>query len=225
VGISVAFLIFFALSFSIFSVDLLMTLLPTWFSTIYGIYTFSGMAQSSFAFLILLLIFFKRTGFVGGYYTIEHIHDAAKFLKGFTVFWAYIAFSQYLLIWYANIPDETEFFLMRMQNGWMEMSFLLLIFKFIVPFLALLPRGYKRNENHLIAVSLLVLVMQYFDIHWQVYPNFNENQFVFGLYEIGLLVGFLGLFLMALMRFYSTYSLVPLKDPRLHESLHHHVTY
>lgn len=225
VGLSVAWTLFFAITFSLFSVDLLMSLLPTWYSTIFGVYTFAGMFQSSMAMLLLIMIYMRRAGFISGYYTLDHQHDVAKYMKAFTVFWAYIAFSQFMLIWYANIPEETEFYLMRAQNGWMGISMFLLIFKFIVPFLALLPRDWKRNDNHIIAVSILVLITQYVDIYWLVYPNFNENHVVFGFYEIALLAGFLGLFLMGMIRFYSKNSLVAVKDPRLHEALHHHVTY
>ena len=226
VGISIGFILFFALSFTLFSMDLLMSLLPTWYSTIFGIYCFSGMFQTTFAVLALILIFMKRGGFVKGYVNVEHQHDIAKFLKGFTVFWAYIAFSQFMLIWYANIPEETEYYIMRSQNGaWLSLSFILLIFRFIVPFIALLPRGLKRNENHLILVSCLILAMQYLDIYWMVYPNFFDGNVTFGIVEIGIFCGFAGLFLWSLMSFFQKFSLVPLKDPRLHEAINHHVTY
>jgi hypothetical protein len=225
VGWSIAFLLFFAISFSLFSVDLLMTLLPTWYSTIFGIYCFAGLFQSSLAFLILVLIYLNKNGFVSGYFTVEHVHDVAKYLKGFTVFWAYIAFSQFMLIWYANIPEETEYYLMRSQHGWMMISIALLVFKFIVPFLLLLPRAAKRNWATLPLICLLVLVINYIDVLWMVGPNFNENIFRFGFYEISLLVGFLGLLLLTTMRFYKKYGLVAVKDPRMHEALSHHVTY
>jgi len=224
-ALSVAFILFFALSFSLFSVDLLMSLLPTWYSTIFGIYIFAGMFQASMAFLILILYFFKNSGHVKGYYTDEHIHDVAKYMKGMTVFWAYIAFSQFMLIWYANIPEETEFYIMRIQNGWMAFSVGLLLFRFIVPFLALLPRWAKRTEVHLKSVCVLILVMHYVDLYWLVYPNFNDNKVVFGFYEIALLLGFLGAFFLVLMKFFRQHSLVAVKDPRMQESLTHHVTY
>jgi hypothetical protein len=225
VGWSIGWILFFALSFSLFSVDLLMSLLPTWYSTIFGVYCFAGTFQSSLAFLILILLFMKNKGFISGYYTIDHIHDVAKFMKGFTVFWAYIAFSQFMLIWYANIPEETEYYLMRSQGGWMAISVALLFFKFIIPFIALLPRSAKRNEKYLGSICVLLLVMQYMDVYWMVYPNFNDGHVVFGFYEIALLLLFLGLFLMTMIRFFSKNSLVAIKDPRLHEALHHHVTY
>lgn len=225
VGWSIAWVLFFSISFSLFTVDLLMSLLPTWYSTIFGIYCFSGLFQSSLAFLILMMLYFKKQGIIEGYYTMDHVHDVAKYLKGFTVFWAYIAFSQFMLIWYANIPEETEFYLMRAEGGWMAISFSLLFFKFIVPFLVLLPRGVKRDQKQLVWICLLILVMQYVDIYWLVYPNFYEGHVTFGFYEIALLLFFLGVFLMTMIKFFQKNQVVALKDPRLHEALHHHVTY
>jgi hypothetical protein len=141
------------------------------------------------------------------------------------VFWAYIAFSQFMLIWYANIPEETEFYVLRAMGGWMPISIGLLIFKFVVPFIALLPRWAKRTPAHLKAVCGLVLVAQWADIYWLVYPNFNDNAVVFSVWEIGLFLGFLGLFLAGIFRFLNKNSIIPIKDPRLHEALVHHVTY
>ncbi len=222
---AVSFVVFFALMFSLFSVDLLMSLLPTWYSTIFGVYTFAGMFQAGMAFMAIVIILMRRHGFVKGYVTVEHQHDVVKYLKGFSIFWAYIAFSQFMLIWYANLPEETEYYIMRAQGGWMSLSFLLLIFRFVVPFLALLPRASKRNDTNVIAVSVLVLVMQYVDIYWMVYPNFFDGQVTFGFWEVGIFAGFAGIFLLTVMSFWSKHSLVPLKDPRLHEAINHHVAY
>jgi hypothetical protein len=224
-GSSVAFILFFALSFSFFSVDLLMSLLPTWYSTIFGVYNFAGMFQSSMAVLVLLIMHLRNSGFVKGYITHEHQHDIVKYMKAFTIFWAYIAFSQFMLIWYANIPEETEYYIMRSQNGWLMVSIMLLIFRFIVPFLVLLPRGAKRDDKVVTMVSILVLVMQYVDIYWMVYPNFNDGVAQFGLLEIGVFAGFAGLFMFLVFNFFTKNSLVPVKDPRLNEALHHHVSY
>ncbi len=222
---SIGFIAFFAIFFTLIATDLLMSLLPSWYSTIFGIYAFSGMVQSFFALAAIILVWLKSSKWVHGYMTVEHQHDIGKFLKGFTIFWAYIAFSQFMLIWYANIPEETEFYLMRSHSGWLAISLALLVFRFIVPFLALLPRDAKRNDANLVAVSVLVLVMQYVDIYWLVYPNFFEGKPTFGFMEVAVFIGFAGLFLNSLVRFFSKNSLVALKDPRLHEALNHHVTY
>lgn len=225
VPLSVGFIVFFALSFSLFSVDMLMSLMPTWYSTIFGVYCFAGLFQSTAAVLAMIVIYMRRKGFVKGYVTEEHQHDVVKYMKAFTIFWAYIAFSQFMLIWYANIPEETEYYIMRSQNGWLGVSFALLIFRFVVPFLALLPRDLKRNDSHVIAVGVLILVMQYVDIWWMVYPNFFGGQMTFGFWEIGVFALFAGIFLLGLIAFFTKFSLVPVKDPRIKEALGHHVTY
>ena len=168
---AVGFIAVFALSYSLYSVDLMMSLEPHWFSTIFGVYCFAGLFQSCMAFAILLILYVMKKGLVDGLITMDHVHDLAKYLKGFTVFWAYIAFSQFMLIWYANLPEETIFFIHRSHGGWMVVSIALLIFKFIVPFIALLPRWAKRTPKHLVAVCLLVLVMQFVDLFWLVLPQ------------------------------------------------------
>ena len=224
--LSIIFLFFFAISFSFFSVDLLMSLLPHWFSTIFGIYTFIGLVQASMAALILWVIWVRKAGLLRGYVTVEHLHDLSKYLKAFTVFWAYIAFSQFLLIWYANIPEETEFFLLRSKGGWMWVSLALLAFRFLIPFWALLPRGAKRNPRHLTVVCLGLLFMHFVDIYWLIYPNFNGHAFTFpSLWELGIFMGFLSLFLLAVQLYLSKHSMVPLKDPKLEDCIGHHVTY
>ncbi|MBC7742343.1 MAG: molybdopterin oxidoreductase [Bdellovibrionaceae bacterium] len=222
---SIGFIAFFAIFFTMFSFDLMMSLLPTWYSTIFGIYCFAGAIQATMAVLAIIIMIMKNSRWISGYVNIEHQHDVAKYMKGFTVFWAYIAFSQFMLIWYANIPEETEFYIMRSLNGWMGVSFALLIFRFIVPFLVLLPRGAKRNDTILMAVSVLILVMQYVDIYWLVYPNFFDGVPQFGLWEVGIFLGFTGLFLMTMIQFFTKNNVVAINDPRLHEALNHHVTY
>lgn len=222
---SIGFIAFYAILFTLFSIDLLMSLLPTWYSTIFGIYTFSGAIQATMALLAILIVWLKKSPWVSGYINEEHQHDVAKYLKGFTIFWAYIAFSQFMLIWYANIPEETEFYIMRSLNGWMGISIALLIFRFIVPFLVLLPRSAKRNDNILVGTSILVLVMQYVDLYWLVYPNFFDGIPTFGFWEIGLFAGFAGLFLFMWLQFFRKNNLVAINDPRLHEGISHHVTY
>lgn len=224
-GLSILALVVFALSFSLFSVDVLMSLAPHWFSTIFGVYTFSGLFQSTMASMILLILYMQGNGQLKGYVTSDHLHDLGKFLFGFTVFWAYIAFSQYMLIWYANLPEETVFFMPRSSGSWALVSLGLLLFKFIVPFFALLPRWAKRTPKHLGAVSILILIMQFVDIYWLVYPSLDENNVIFGIQEVVIFLGFAGAFVFMVTRFLSQHSIVPIKDPRIKESLHHHVVY
>ncbi len=225
VGISIAFLLVFALSYSFYSVDLLMSVQPHWFSTIYGVYCFAGLFQSSLAFVILVLLYLRKKGLLDGYVTDDHMHDMGKYLFAFTIFWAYIAFSQYMLIWYANLPEETVFIIPRSEHGWVYVSLLLIIGKFVIPFVGLLPRWTKRNPAYLAVMSIWVLAMQYVDLYWLVYPAYYKETVPFSLPEILTFVGFLGLFLFTTTRFLSRHSLVPVKDSRIQESLHHHVVY
>lgn len=222
---SIAFLLTFALSFSLFGVDLVMSLQPHWYSTIFGVYLFAGLFQSTIASMILLIQYCQRKGLLVGYVDENHMHDLGKFLFAFTVFWAYIAYSQYMLIWYANLPEETAFYLPRMTGAWTYMSLGLLMFKFVVPFLALLSRRAKRNPSMLAAVAILILIMQYVDLHWLIYPNLNADEVLLGLPEILIWCGFAGAFLFSVTRFLSQHAIVPVKDPRIQESLHHHVVY
>jgi len=222
---SVGYIAFFAISFSLFSLDLLMSLLPTWYSTIFGVYCFAGALQATFAVIAIMIVILKNSKWISGYVTEEHQHDIGKYLKGFSVFWAYIAFSQFMLIWYANIPEETEFYIMRSLNGWMPISFAVLIFRFVVPFLVLLPRSSKRTDSILVGISVMVLVMHYLDVYWMVYPNFFEGIPQFGLWEVGMLLFFGAIFIGSLLQFMSKNNLVAVKDPRMHEALSHHVTY
>lgn len=226
VPLSIAFILFFSLSYSLFSVDTLMSLEAHWFSTIFGVYTFAGLFQCTLCVMILIIGHLLKKGLINKYVNENHLHDLGKFLFGFVVFWAYIAFSQYMLIWYANLPEETIFFKPRQEGTWLLVSFSLIIFKFVVPFFALLPRWAKRNINHLSAVSILILVMQVVDLYWLIYPNLNkEHSFVLGFQDIGIFLGFLGLFIYTTTKFLSSHSIIPYKDPRMHESNSHEVVY
>lgn len=224
VGLSIGFLLVFAISYSLFSVDTLMSLQPHWFSTIWGVYNFAGLFQSSIAMIIIIAVMMMRRGLVRGLVTEDHLHDLGKFLKAFTVFYAYIGFSQFLLIWYANLPEETIFYLARSEGGWMGVTLALFVFKFVVPFLLLLPRAAKRSPSHLVLVSILVLIMQYVDLVWEIYPAYTDHV-LFSWQELGPMMLFGGLFMWALTTFLSKNRLIPVKDPRIEESLHHHVTY
>ncbi|MGE0764021.1 MAG: molybdopterin oxidoreductase [Bdellovibrionales bacterium] len=225
VGTSIAFIMVFALSYSFFSVDAVMSLAPKFFSTIFGVYCFAGLFQATIATMILTIGYLRKKGKLEGFVNENHMHDLGKFLFAFTVFWAYIAFSQYMLIWYANLPEETFFFMPRLEGSWAWVSAALLLLKFVVPFLALLPQWAKRSYTHLMVVSVWVLVMQFLDIYWLVYPNYNAEQVIFGLPEIAGMAFCGGLFLLSMMRFLSQNSVVAIKDPRIHESLGHHVVY
>lgn len=222
---SVIFVLLFALTYSLFAVDTLMALEPHWFSTIFGVYCFGGMFQSTMAFMILIVLYFMKNGQLKGYVDENHLHDLGKYMFAFTVFWAYIAFSQYMLIWYANLPEETIFYVPRAHGSWMWVSLGLLIGKFVIPFMALLSRKAKRAPMHLAVVSVWILLMQFVDMYWLIYPNYNHDEVVFSFSEVLVFAGFWGAFLFTTTRFLSKHQIVPIKDGRVHEAIHHHVVY
>ena len=223
---SVALLICFALSFSFFSFDTLMSLEPHWFSTIFAVYTFAGAFQSFIAGLILLIIYLRRKGFLDKKLVNEnHLHDLGKFLLGLVIFWAYIAFSQYMLIWYANLPEGAIYYVHRSGGEWKWVSLALIVFRFIIPFIFLLPRWVKRDEGCLVLASILILLTQYMDLYWMIYPQFDREHIVFGWIELTPMIAFVGLFLFTLFYALSKKPLLPLNDPRQKESADHVVTY
>src|ERR1700730_7810862 len=140
-----------------------MSLQPHGFSTIFGVYLFGGLFQSTMAAMILLIQYCQRKGLLTGWVDENHMHDLGKFMFAFTVFWAYIAYSQYMLIWYANLPEETVFFLARTRGSWTFVSLFLITFRFIVPFLYMLPRWVKRSPDYLKWAAYLILLMQFVD--------------------------------------------------------------
>jgi hypothetical protein len=217
-----AFLIIFALSFTLMSFDLLMSLDPFWYSTMFGVYCFAGMFYSSLALTCLVTLTLRKAGKLDGIVNENHLHDIGKFMFAFTVFWAYIGFSQFMLIWYANLPEETGYFIRRFHGGWMYVSAFLLLGKFVTPFLLLLPRDSKRSDKMLWIVGCWMMFAQWIDVMWMVQPEFFKEGPQIGWIEIGTFLGFAGLFKLAISRFLATHNVVAIGDPKLAESVFHH---
>ena len=217
------FLVLFAPMMTMFAVDLIKSLDPMWFSTMFGVYVFIGFVQAMAAMLIVAVYQLQKAGYLG-WVTADHYHDMGKYLFGFTIFWAYIGVSQYLLIWYANLPEETTFYLQRQEPGWVGFSLLLPALRFVLPFLLLLPRMAKRTPSYLVKIAGLVLVGAWLDVYWMIMPNFSHESFGFSLvYDVGMALGFFGILLFTVRRFLAQHNTLPIKDPFLHETLHHHV--
>lgn len=219
-------LILFALTITFAAFDWIMTLDPFWYSTIYGVYYFAGGVMSSMAVLALIVYFLQQQKILGNEINVEHRHDIAKLMFGFICFWAYIAMSQYLLIWYANIPEETIWFQSRQNGGWQWVSMALILGHFVLPFLGFISRNMKRNAAVHVFWALFMLVMEWIDLYWLIYPNFiGENQFSsppLPYVEIPMLIGVGGIWLAGLLYFAGNRPLLPIRDPRLGESLAFH---
>lgn len=165
----------FALSLSFAAIDWLMSLQPHWYSTMYGVYYFAGCMVGFYAFLALALMALQKGGMLKTALTTEHYHDVGKFTFGHTVFWAYITFCQFMLIWYANIPEETEFYMVRMTGGWQYISLAFPIVHFFMPFLFLVSRHVKRSRVGLAIGAGWLLVVHVIDLYWNVLPNFGAH--------------------------------------------------
>ena len=212
-------MILFALSINFAAFDLLMSLDPHWFSTIFGVYYFAASVVAFFAVMPKILVALQTQGLLKNAVTVEHYHDFGKLLFGFVVFWAYIAFSQYMLIWYANVPEETEWFLKRQTGEWTTVSLILIFGHFLIPFLLLVSRFVKRRPMLLAITGGFVAAMCWVDIYWLVIPEFSPGVARFGLLDVLCFLGMSGLFSAALVLRLRRVSLVPEKDPRLAESL------
>ncbi len=212
-------MIAFALTLTFAAVDLLMSLEPTWFSTIFGVYYFAGSVVSFHALFALVLMWLQSQGRLKKSVTTEHYHDIGKMMFAFTVFWAYIGFSQFMLIWYANLPEETEWFHHRMEEPWTNVSWALVLGNFLIPFFGLLSRHVKRNKTTLAFWAVWILVVHYLDMFWLVKPAMHTEHIPFGLVDILCVVGVLGLFIASAAYNAQKVNLVPVKDPRLKRSL------
>ncbi len=208
----------FTLTFAAF--DWLMSLDPYWFSTIFGVYFFAGSAVGFLAALILGAQFLQQRGLLKESLTVEHYHDLGKLLFGFVFFWGYIAFSQYMLMWYANIPEETQWYLVRQTGGWVGISLALLFGHFLLPFPGLLSRHVRRNRIALASWSVLLLVMHWVDLYWLVMPQLSKDAGpTFSLVDLCCLVGLGAAYVAAVLWVAADRALIPIKDPRLAESL------
>ncbi len=212
-------LLVFAITTTFASIDWMMSLDPHWFSSIFGIYFFSGCMVGFLAALNLVVNLLQRRFELLSMITADHRHDMGKLLFGFMCFWAYIGFSQYLLIWYANVPEETVWFKVRQSGTWGAVSIAMMIGHFVLPFLGLMPKSMKRDPQMLAAWSLVLLVMHAVDYYWLIFPTFEIDGPTLPLLSLSCLMGVGGLYVAAWLSIAGQRSLVPLADPRLPESL------
>jgi MFS transporter, NNP family, nitrate/nitrite transporter len=212
------FLAIFALTFTFASFDWLMSIEPLFYSTIYAFYVISGLLLSGFASITVLVILMRRRGFLPGVNE-NHLHNLGKLVFGFSAFWAYIWLCQYILIYYANLPEETIYYLRRMHTpGWKALFFLNIFLNWLIPFALLLSRGAKRSEGWLLTACGVVLVGHWVDLYQMIFPAFDHPAMV-GLVEVAILIGFTSLFLQSVANGLRKSALMPQNDPYLAESL------
>ena len=169
--ISAPGMILFAFTITLAAVDLIMSLNPHWYSTMIGVYLFSDAVLSGFAAIALLALVLQSCGLLRGAVTVEHYQDLGKLTFGFVFFWGYIAFSQYMLIWYANMPEETQFYMPRQIGPWVTVSLALIVVHFAIPFAGLMSRHAKRTLPVFAFWLVWVLAAHAFDLFWLIMPN------------------------------------------------------
>jgi hypothetical protein len=215
------FIVIYALSVGSTSPWLiLMSIDAHWYSTMYSWYTFASTWVSGIALIILFLVYLKRNGYLPNVNE-EHLHDLGKFAFAFSIFWTYLWFSQYMLIWYANMPEETVYFKPRVWGEWRPIFFLNLLINFITPLLYLMKRDTKRNYSSMVFISIVIIFGHWLDF-WQMVGPGTYGHLVFPWYEAGLAVGFVGLIIFLASNHLTKAALVPKNHPYLKESIIHH---
>ena len=214
-------LIFYGFSVTFMAIDWVLSINPHWFSTIFGLLFIAGEGLSAVAFLICVLVILSNRPPMAEVLTHRHLHDVGKLMLAFVMVWAYFSFSQLLVIWSGNLPDEIPWYIRRFGGGWQYIGVALVLLQFALPFALLLSRDLKRNFKLLRAVAIVVIAMRFVDLYWIVAPDFQGARFTVSwmdfLLPIGLGGSWLGWFLWQL----AQRPLMPVGDPQLEEALEH----
>ena len=219
--VSSAGLLFYGYSVTFMCVDWVMSLDPHWFSTIFGMLFIVGQGLSALAFLITVLVILSHRRPFAGVLQASHIHDIGKLLLAFVMLWAYLSFSQFLIIWSGNLPEEIPWYLERLRGGWQYICLGLVFLHFTLPFALLLSRDLKRNYRLLTSVAVLILAMRFVDLYWLVAPDFRKGGFGASWMDLVIPVGLGGVWLAAFAWQLPRRPLLPLHDPNLERALEH----
>ena len=218
--ISAAFLVFYIVTESIMSWDWIMSIDPHWFSTLFGWYVFASMFVSGITAIALITIYLKSKGYLE-FVNDSHIHDLGKFMFGISVFWTYLWFSQFMLIWYSNIPEEVTYFITRIEDYNLPF-FGMLVMNFIYPLLILMNSDYKRINYFIVMVGIVILLGHYMDVFNMIMPSAVGDQWFIGAAEIGGFLFFLGLFIFIVFKEMTKAPLLAKGDPYMGESERFH---
>jgi hypothetical protein len=214
-------LVLYAVTILFMSVDWIMSLDPHWFSTMYGILFMGGQGLAALAFTIAVVVLLSRTEPMSRVIAPAHLHDLGKLLLAFVMLWAYFSFSQFLIIWSANLPEEIPWYLRRMGGGWQWVGLALIFGHFVLPFVLLLSSDVKKNGRTLIGVAIAVIVMRIVDLFWQIGPMHGEDHFGLHYLDLAAPVALGGIWLALFLWQLQSRALLPLGEPYLHEALEH----
>ncbi|TDQ75723.1 quinol:cytochrome C oxidoreductase [Sphingobacterium yanglingense] len=220
--LSAIFLVIFGFTTPIWSFDTIMSLEAHWFSTMFGWYNFAAMWVSGLCVITVILILLKKAGYMA-WVNENHLHDLGKLIFGFSIFWTYVWFAQFMLIYYSNIPEETVYFYKRFEPEYKLWFWLSIVINFVAPLLLLVDRDAKRKQNAMLFVAILLLCGHWLDYYIMVMPGTVDTERGFGIVEVGTAIGFCGLFTFLVLSKLSKHALAPKNHPFLDESLHHQI--
>jgi hypothetical protein len=220
-AVSAPGLLAYVITMTFASVDWIMSLDPHWYSTIFGLLTVAGQGLVSLAFAIAVLAMIVPSGALGDWVGARHFHDLGKLLLAFVMLWAYLAFSQFLIIWSGNLPEEIPWYLERMRGGWGVLALLLLVGHFALPFALLLSRDLKRHAGLLAKVAIVIIVMRLVDLIWLVAPTARHHGFPVHWMDVAIPAGLIGVWLFVFARQLRSRTVLPLNDPYFKEALAH----
>ena len=219
--VSAGGMIVYALTVTAAAFDWLMSLDPHWYSTIFGVNYFAAGLLTFVSFLALLGLVLRRSGVLKETITVEHYHDLGKLMFAFTIFWTYTNFSQYFLIWYGNVPEETIWYTHRWVGSWVTVSMIVLFGHFVFPFIGLMTRGSKRTLGWVGFMAVWMILMHYVEIYWLVYPTYSEHGASFSWLEPVTFLGVGGIVVWRIWVNLSAEAIVPINDPKLEGSINH----
>jgi hypothetical protein len=214
-AISAPGLVVFTLTATFAFIDWIMSLEPHWFSTIYGVMFIVGETLEAFAFVIALMIVLSKLSPIKEFVTAQHIHDLGNMMFAFMVLWAYLSFSQFLIIWAGNLPQEIPWYVSRLRGGWGWVALTLVVFHFAIPFLLLLMRGTKRHADRLFRVCLLMIAIRLVDVYWITEPAFYGQRIRIHWMDFVTPLAIGGLWLAVFFGQLKSRPLLPIRDPRL----------
>jgi hypothetical protein len=221
--LSGAGLLIYGLTMTFAAVDWTMSVNPHWFSTIWGMLYVGGQGLSAFAFGICVLVMLAQTAPLNRVLTNHHFHDLGKLLFAFLMLWAYLSFSQFLIIWSANLPEEIPHYLNRWENTWKFLSIFIVVGHFMVPYALLLSRDIKRNYGRLRIIATWLLFARLAEYFWHVAPELHKDGMTVSLLDVALPLALGGIFISLFVSQLGGRSLLPVNDPALDKALHHHV--
>jgi hypothetical protein len=222
IALAAAFIPALAISISLFSIDWLMSLEPHWFSTMFGVYYFTGTILTSLCVITYFVVVLSERGFFFKGINENHYYSFGALMFGLLSFWAYIAFSQFMLIWYANLPEETFWYIARWENGWEYVSVAIVLIHFWIPYFMLISRPSKMNTKNLKRSALLLIFAHFLDLYWLVMPTYSKTP-VFSYYELAFPILSIGLIIVLFAMQAKKYNIVPVGDPKLQRGIDFHL--